>query len=136
MGSQQLLLIIVGVIILAVAFAVGITMFKDQAAASNRDSLSNDLAYLSSKAQEFYRKPLALGGGQKSFDGITLLRLTTKPVNANGSFDVESAPITGNPASIVIVATGVETGNDGTNKVFMAVRVWPDSTAIEQARTN
>lgn len=135
MGSQQLLLIIVGVIILGVAVAVGITMFRDQAAASNRDSVSNDVVYLASKAQEYYRKPQALGGGQKSFNGMTLMRLTNKSENANGTYDLESAPITGDPASVVITGTGVETGSNGS-PVFLAIRVWPDSTAIITARTN
>jgi len=135
MGSQQLLLIIVGVIILGVAVAVGITMFRDQAAASNRDSVSNDVVYLASKAQEYYRKPQALGGGQKSFNGMTLMRLTNKSANANGTYDLESAPITGDPASVVVTGTGVETGSNG-GPVFLAIRVWPDSTAIITERTN
>ena len=44
MGSQQLLLLIVGVLMVGLMIAVGIIMFADSAAASNRDAIANDLA--------------------------------------------------------------------------------------------
>jgi len=37
MGSQQLLLIVVGLVIIGVMIAVGMTMFQDQATSTNRD---------------------------------------------------------------------------------------------------
>jgi hypothetical protein len=67
MGQQQLLLIILGVIVVGIAVAVGITMFSDSAINANRDALSNDLVNLASRAQQFYRRPTSLGGGGNSF---------------------------------------------------------------------
>ena len=43
MGQQQLLLIILGVIVVGIAVAVGITMFSDSAVNANRDAMVNDL---------------------------------------------------------------------------------------------
>ena len=43
MGQQQLLLIILGVIVVGIAVAVGITMFSDSAISANRDAVTNDL---------------------------------------------------------------------------------------------
>ena len=61
MGTQQLLLIVVGVVIVGIMIAVGIFMFRDQAAATNRDSLSNDLVALATAAQKYYRRPSTFG---------------------------------------------------------------------------
>ena len=64
MGQQQLLLIILGVIVVGIAVAVGITMFSDSSINANRDALASDLVNMASRAQQYYRRPTALGGGQ------------------------------------------------------------------------
>jgi len=71
MGQQQLLLIILGVIIVGIAVAVGITMFQDNAESANKDAVTNDLVQLAAKSQQYFRKPIALGGGGNSFVGLT-----------------------------------------------------------------
>ena len=43
MGQQQLLLIILGVIIVGIAIAVGISMFSSGSVQANRDGIVNDL---------------------------------------------------------------------------------------------
>lgn len=78
MGQQQLLLIILGVIIVGIAVAVGITMFQDNAVSANKDAVTNDLVNLAAKAQQHFRKPVALGGGGNSF---------YKDTDANGTAD-------------------------------------------------
>ena len=69
MGQQQLLLIILGVIIVGLAIAVGITMFRDNAVSTNRDAIANDLMHLAAKARHFYKRPTSLGGGGHNFTG-------------------------------------------------------------------
>ncbi len=64
MGQQQLLLIILGVIIVGLAIAVGITMFRDNAVSTNRDAIANDLMHLAAKARHFYKRPTSMGGGR------------------------------------------------------------------------
>ena len=54
MGQQQLLLIILGVIIVGIAVAVGITMFQDNAVDQNRSAVIADLTTLAAKAQQYY----------------------------------------------------------------------------------
>lgn len=79
MGQQQLLLIILGVIIVGIAVAVGITMFQDNALSANKDAVSNDLVQLAAKAQQHYRRPVALGGGGNTFSyntGGSMVALT------------------------------------------------------------
>lgn len=137
MGQQQLLLIILGVIVVGIAVAVGITMFSDSATNANRDALTNDLVNLASRAQQFYRRPTALGGGGNSFALITatpagLARLTNNSKNGNGVYSIAVAGTggTGTSASVEIEGVGNETGIDGTNPVKMHVKVFRSSDSV------
>jgi hypothetical protein len=136
MGTQQLLLIIVGVVLIGIMVMIGVFMFRDQAAATNRDALSNDLVHFASGAQKYYRRPPMMGGGGSSFDGLTLTNLTSKPRNANGTYQLETDPVSGNPASVKIIGTGIELGNDGTNKVKVVMVVYPDSVSVDNLSGN
>lgn len=107
MGQQQLLLIVLGVIIVGIAIAVGISMFKSSAVDANRSAIASDLANLAAKAQRYYRTPTELGGGGNSFVGFTLSPLDTG--NANGSYRVASVSDT----LVVIHALGKEKLPDG-----------------------
>jgi len=119
MGQQQLLLIILGVIVVGIAVAVGITMFTDNALNANRDAVTNDLVNLSARAQQFYRRPTALGGGGNSFVGLTLANLTNRPTNANGTYRI-STP--GSATGLVIEGVGTESITAG-NFVTMEIHV-------------
>jgi Tfp pilus assembly protein PilE len=124
MGQQQLLLIILGVIVVGIAVAVGITMFTDNAISANRDAVTNDLVNLAARAQQFYRRPTALGGGGNNFTGLTadaagLRKLTNRETNANGTYSITSA---GNATGVTLQGVGTEMV-DGTNYVTMEIHV-------------
>lgn len=124
MGQQQLLLIILGVIVVGIAVAVGITMFTDNAISANRDAVTNDLVNLAARAQQFYRRPTALGGGGNSFVGLTadaagLRKLTNREQNANGTYSITTA---GTATGVVLQGVGTEVV-DGTNNVTMEIHV-------------
>jgi Tfp pilus assembly protein PilE len=140
MGQQQLLLIILGVIVVGIAVAVGITMFKDSAVSANRDAVTNDLMNLAAQAQQYYRRPSALGGGQGSFLGLTadatgLRKLTSmlNGTNANGTYSISAA---GTATTVVLQGLGVETGNDGSSPVKVVMNVWDDSAKVDVTQTN
>lgn len=129
MGQQQLLLIILGVIVVGIAVAVGITMFQDNAVSANRDAVVNDLVNLAARAQQYFRRPTSLGGGQNSFNGLSadatglkkLVNTNASPwVNANGSYAIITA---GTDSMVVIEGTGNEIGNDGSGKVKVTMQV-------------
>jgi Tfp pilus assembly protein PilE len=136
MGQQQLLLIILGVIVVGIAVAVGITMFSDSAISANRDALTNDLVNLASRAQQFYRRPVSLGGGGNSFNLITadvagLRRLTNKATNANGTYSVVAAGSgTGTAATVELLGVGTEI--NGSALVSVRVKVWADRDSVWQ----
>ncbi len=139
MGQQQLLLIVLGVIIVGIAIAVGISMFKSNAMNSNRDQVINDLNNLGASAQQYYRKPKAMAGGQQSFAQFTVDSLQSN--SANGFYQLAaSAPAaisnrpaapasyTGDSAATVtqtlfIVGWGTEVGKDGSHPVQAYVTV-------------
>jgi len=135
MGSQQLLLIAVGVVIIGIMIAVGMTMFHDQAASTNRDEVANDLAHFASIARSYYRRPSTYGGGDYSFRGLTMLKITSKPVNDNGTYTLTPDPVGGTPGFVTLTGVGTETGIDGTN-VRVVMYVYPDSDKVDQALMN
>jgi hypothetical protein len=85
--------------------------------------VTNDLVNLAARAQQHYRRPTALGGGQGSFATCTLAQLTTKPSNANGSYVLTGPSAT----QVTLTGTGVENGNDGTTPVVVTMIVYADS---------
>jgi len=68
MGQQQLLLIILGVIIVGVAIAVGISMFSGQSIQSNKDAILSDINNLGADAYQFKIRPSSMGGGNGAYD--------------------------------------------------------------------
>jgi hypothetical protein len=142
MGQQQLLLIILGVIIVGIAVAVGITMFQDNAVSANKDAVTNDLVQLAAKAQQFFRKPSSLGGGSNDFTAITanaagmaLLVSTTFSNNDNGIYLVATA---GDPKAVVFSGTGKTALSNGNfPSVTMTVsaqgyqlNAWGEATSL------
>ena len=125
MGQQQFLLIALTVVVVALIVAVSIGMFLDQAAASNRDAISNDLVNFASRAQEYYRRPIMVGGGGGSFMGFTLGSYTK---NADGVFELDAVT----RATLTIKGTGVELGYDTVNPVKLVIQVTADSVRVSE----
>jgi hypothetical protein len=69
MGQQQLLLIILGVIIVGIAIAVGISMFSSGSVQANKDAIVNDLNNLAANAYQFKIRPCTMGGGGGGYAG-------------------------------------------------------------------
>jgi hypothetical protein len=130
MGQQQLLLIGVGVVIVGIMIAVGISMFADQATSANRDALGDDLINIASRAHEYYRRPRSLSGGEHSFAGLTsdyqgLRKLVTYTSTPNGSFAI----VTAGTASMVEIE-GVGHEEYAGAPVRLRVRVFPNSDSL------
>ena len=84
MGQQQLLLIILGVIIVGIAIAVGLSLFSAQSVQSNRDAIINDLNNLAAQGYQFYIRPTSMGGGQGSYTSFSIPSKMT--ANENGTY--------------------------------------------------
>ncbi len=125
MGQQQLLIIVLGVIVVGLAIAIGITMFTDNASDSNRDAVSGDLVNLAARAHQYYIRPTTLDGGGSSFVGLTadaagLTKLTDRPINGNGEYSIVSG---GTASGVVIQGIGTEHA-DASNFVTMQIHVY------------
>jgi hypothetical protein len=136
MGSQQLLLIAVGVVIIGIMVAVGMTMFSDQATSNNRDEIANDLAHFGAIARAYYRRPAAFGGGERSFRGLTMLKVTSRPNNDNGAYTMTPDPAGPANLYITLTGTGTQTGMDGSTPVKVVMLVYPDSSVVDDSQTN
>ena len=75
MGTQQILLIVLSVIIVGVAIAVGITMFSNQAFNSNQQALSGELQNYASQCIQFFKTPEGQGGAGNDTTKVVLATL-------------------------------------------------------------
>lgn len=67
MGQQQLLLIVLGVILVGVAVVLGIQYFSVGAEEGAKDELVAHSLTIGANAQQWFKKPVAMGGGGGSF---------------------------------------------------------------------
>jgi hypothetical protein len=114
MGTQQLLLIILGIIIVGIAIVVGITLSTGMSITSNRDYIIADLEDLAANAYQYRIRPSTIGGGGGTYVGFTIP--TTLQSNENAMYTVNSA--TGAQISLTgtsILWTGTVTGMFGTD---------------------
>lgn len=107
-----MLLIVLGVIVVGIAVAIALLFFDTTAEQANKDSLTQDCLKLASNAQAYFKKPTMLGGGENSFDGITIddCGMETNPKgegeNLTGTFTVAKAD------GLTISIQGVCASND------------------------
>ena len=95
-------------IIVGIAIAVSIQLFRSNAIESKRDILIVETTSLGLMALQYYKKPVELGGGSHSFIGWEIPSQMTQ--TANGNFVKSSATAD----VLVITGTGTEvvTGTD------------------------
>jgi hypothetical protein len=117
MGQQQLLLLVLAAIIVGAGVILGVNMFQENAAQANRDAVLQDVMNFAGKAQAWYRRPAAMGGGGQSFgtfDWADVIPGATGAsyTNDNGTYVISGAA--GN--NVTITGTGKEDMDDnGTN---------------------
>jgi len=105
MGQQQLLLIILGVIIVGIAIAVGLSLFTSQSIQSNKDAMINDINNLAANAYQFNIRPTSMGGGGGTFAGWSIpVKMSS---NENATYTESGGSATG------ITITGVSAQNSG-----------------------
>jgi len=125
MGSQQLLLIVLGVLLVGIAIYVALTMFGSNAEESTRNAMINDLSTFANGARLWYEKPVAQGGGGRSFTGVSPGRIGVVD-NANARYFIESAD--GDVCYITGMGRIVASNNDS---VKVRVKITPQRNQIE-----
>ncbi|WP_069133525.1 hypothetical protein [Rhodohalobacter halophilus] len=134
MGQQQLLLVILVTIIVGIATVVAINTFGTAADSATLDGVRQDLTSLSASAQGYYMKPEMLGGGGRSFDGLTFRSLTFSgdviddftATNEYGTYIINSGgAISGTAQEFVVEATA-----NVSDSTKIQVRVCPDGQVM------
>lgn len=137
-GQQRLLIVVLAALLVSIAIAVGITLFKGNAVASNREELVSTLMTLGARAQVYFKKPASMAGGGGSFAHFQLASDDTG--DADGSYSCSpfkpwdtkyvpgsSRPIWWSWRRIYIVGCGREIGNNGHDVAKVYVKVTRDS---------
>lgn len=114
MGQQQILLLLLVTVIVGIATVIAINSMEKGYENSNRENITQELLNATSRAQMYYRKNSALGGGGNSFNGITMNILQIDTSGTMGTFtlsevNAESVVIEVDPASEVSTITGTIT---------------------------
>ncbi len=120
MGQQQLLLLVLSAIIVGVSIVIGINMFTSSAVQANQDAVVQDCMVIAARAQEWWRKPSAMGGGNRTFTGgggVTLAKLNIDSVNVNVSA----------PYNLIVAPQLLTIGGTGVEGMTVTVIVDPDS---------
>ncbi len=100
MGQQQLLLVILGVLIVGIAIAAGLTIFRAQEVQSNKDAIINDMNHLAAYAYQYRLRPKSQNGGAGSYSGFTLPSHLLNNENATYSCTVGADSVVFNAVSV------------------------------------
>jgi len=85
MGTQQLLLIIVGMIVIAAAIVGGNLLFDAHSESATKESIVSEITNLGSLAQQYHSKSAEMGGGNKSFVGWSISQQIDSTLSATYS---------------------------------------------------
>lgn len=121
MGQQQLLLLVLGIVLVAVAIVAGIFTFEDNLKKSNAESLITDAMNIAIAAQAWKVRPPTFGGQSGThrndpmdYTGFTFnaISLDTPHTTINGSFT-----FTADGRGLVIIGQS----EDHSNQVTLTV---------------
>ncbi|PKN80985.1 MAG: hypothetical protein CVU48_00180 [Candidatus Cloacimonetes bacterium HGW-Cloacimonetes-1] len=138
MGTQQILLIVLSVIIVGVAIAVGISMFNNTAYNSNKTAVAADAQSYASQVVQYYKTPSSQGGangvlaaGSEATIGAFIGWGADSTTNDNGAFTLSG--VTDGAAGVVVI-TGVGTSvKDAKNPQIVATITFPAGTVTAVA---
>ncbi len=115
MGQTQILMIVLSVIIVGISVAVGISQFGETAVSANQDAVVFECRRIMEVAHHWYRRPTSMGGGGRSFNGLTLTEL-----NTSGENDIGFYNLGGSGDDLTIIGEGKEQDSDG-NVAYVTV---------------
>jgi len=122
------LLIVLSIIIVGIAVVIGLGLFSEGADQANIDQVVQDVVAMGARAQQFYMKPLALGGGGQDFTLMTITDVGSA-TNRNG----DSYALSGAAAGEVTITGTCVTAkqSDGATAVNVVGTVTPvDVTTV------
>lgn len=131
MGTSQIIMMILSVILVAIAVAFAITTFNNHAINSNRQLVLNELNFLASQAYRYWRTPENMGGASNNIDSSDQQNLEfflRWSGNTNSTASGTYTIIANDNGSVEIVGVGTEIGRDKENYVRAKLTVTPSSS--------
>jgi len=125
MGQQQLLLIILGVIIVGIAIAVGISQFGAHSTQANKDGVTSGLVNLAANAYQFKIRPTTMGGGGGAYTSYVIP--SKMAADDNGTYTlgtVSSNSIQVKGTSTINTAWVATCTSDDTGKTAVSYSGW------------
>jgi hypothetical protein len=120
MGTQQILLIVLSVIIVGIAIVVGIAMFNNQAYNANQQAVASELTNFGSMAMQWWKTPKSQGGRGQTTGSVAVDSVANfigfsdaangKNTTENGTFKIAAG---GTANSLILYGLGKE--KKGTN---------------------
>lgn len=116
MGTQQLLLIALGVIVVGLMVFTGISVMRAYSESSNREQIIANIYDLGLMAQTYYKKNRTMGGGGRTYTGWSIpLQLRNTPT---GTFTASVQAVRVN-----LSCNGKYIGKNGRSVVRVTARV-------------
>ncbi len=126
------MLIVLSILIVGIAIAFGVHLFRANAVETNRNAVISDLFHLGFRAQSYFRRPTSYGGGNgATFSGFVVPPLLTS--NDNGTFSI---PVDGTAVSVTIQAVGTEIGEDQLNPIKYQLTAYSASANFTLQKDN
>jgi len=111
MGQQQLFPLLLATIVVGIAIVLGMEMFAQESRTAEQDEIHQRLVEVASRAQDWYRRPKALGGGGRSYVGISWRVLNLNPNTGHAKYTMANKAqdrflLTGTSASDATLSIG------------------------------
>ncbi|MDZ7693671.1 MAG: hypothetical protein U5K69_21560 [Balneolaceae bacterium] len=101
MGQQQILIVILVTVIIALATIIAVDTMQESRKNANRDAMQQDILFIINEAQAYYLRSSIFQGGGGSFSGIEFSDISIGDSTANGTYSMN-----GNEQSLVVEGTG------------------------------
>lgn len=123
MGSSQMLIVAISVLIIGIAILAGTGFFQSDEVEINKKAMINDINHIAMSARRYYSRPYALGGGNYTYDGY-VVPLSFRS-NLNGSYSavvlepkvLQIAGVSGRDSTCTVVAQ-IDSFGKASNWIF------------------
>ncbi|MEX2410695.1 MAG: hypothetical protein WD607_04865 [Candidatus Paceibacterota bacterium] len=113
MGQQQIILIILVTVIVAIVTVLSVNVLLESRQEANYDAIRQKMMDATTLAQAYYRKHEMMGGGDGSYENITLQILEVEPENEMGTFSLETGD-----QSVTLTAIPISGGDNIVGVIY------------------
>jgi len=111
--------ILLAILVVLFLFFKSCDLLNANSISANRDAVISDLNNFGTMAQQYYKKPSSMGGGNNSFNGWSIPNILKSTANGNYT------SIVNNDQQITIIGIGTEIGQDQLNKIKITATITP-----------